>query len=120
MKAIYSVKTIKNICGQHLTANEKLLLILILDYQRCESIYVSASTLAEQSSLSESTVKRVFCTLKAKGILHLKKIRSGQSYRYIKVLDIDQLEKLSDPSADTDRIEQEQVSDSFAIDLSDL
>ncbi|MCX6125190.1 MAG: hypothetical protein NTV34_10665 [Proteobacteria bacterium] len=96
MKKLYPVKTVRSIPKNTLTPHERLILILLLDMQACEQIYISAALLATESGLSEATVKRIFGSFKQKGIMSMEKRRFGQSYRYVKKLNIDTIESMSE------------------------
>lgn len=95
MKKPFPLSTVKSISKNDLTANEKWVLSLLMDWQESCEVFISAATLAEQASLGEATIKRVFKSLSEKEILTLKRVRRGQKFIYIKELDFDKIKSLA-------------------------
>ena len=94
-KKYYPIDIIRRIPKEKLSASEKLVLIILSEYRNCDSIYVSAKRIAEEASLSESTVLSVFKSLRIKGILKMRCFRNGQRFLYEKELNAIAIENLA-------------------------
>lgn len=93
-KTFYSVSAVRKIPSNVLSAHEKLVLILLLEYRKCTRTYVSASKIAEEGSMSKTKAESSFRKLVALGIMHVKKERFNHSYRFYKEFDIDRITRL--------------------------
>jgi len=91
----YPIDMIRRVPKENLSSSEKLVLIILSEYRNCESIYVSAKRIAEEASLSESTVLSVFKSLRVRGILRMSCFRNGQRFLYEKELSLGAIEKLA-------------------------
>lgn len=94
-EAFYPIEAVKSIPREVLSANERLTLILLLDYRKCASIFVSADTLAEQANLGVSTVHRALRRFQELGIIETQKVRIKSRYRYYKRLNLDAIKALA-------------------------
>ena len=116
----YPIEAIRKIPRDVLSGTEKLTLILLLDYLNCKEVYVSASRIANEASLSVPTVERAFRKFKQLKIMKTRKIRRGTVFLHLKTFDLTVIRGLGHLPVSTDELAQ-NFSDSildFEIDLS--
>lgn len=94
-KKFFAVTVVRQISREILSATEKLTLILLLEYRSCKSVFVSASKIAEEGSMSVSTVERAFRKFQHIGIMKVERTRKGHAYRYLKIFDLERIKLLT-------------------------
>lgn len=113
-ETFFPIDAVRKISPEVLSSTEKLTLILLLDYLNCREIYVSASKIAEQASLSVPTVERAFRKFKQLNIMSTKKVRRGGAFIHLKRFDLNAISCLGDPTLDT------EPCDDIEIDLASV
>ena len=93
-KKFYPIASVRRIPATVLSSTEKLTLILLLDYLNCKEIFVSASRIAQDASLSIATVERSFRKFKRLKLMTTRKIRRGTTYLHVKSFDLELIKLL--------------------------
>lgn len=120
----WPISTIKQIPKEKLSSSERLVLLLLLDWQEGCEIRISAATLSEQSGLHEQTVCRLLRGLVEKGLLEMKQKRRGLKCVYVKKVNKTALAKLAAGKVDEDEpmlercdLENDEAHQKYLADL---